>query len=44
MKRVLGNVSCDPDSKVKVKGQMMYFLVIASLSPLDVATSNYAGV
>ena len=27
MKRVLGNISCDLDPKVKVKGQIMYFLV-----------------
>ena len=40
MKRVLGNILCDP--KVKVKGQMLYFLV--NISPpkrLDVATSNF---
>ena len=39
MKRVLGNISCDLDPKVK--GQIMNFLV--NLSPhkrLDVATSN----
>ena len=38
---VLGNISCDLDPKVKVKGQIMYFLV--NVSPpkrLDVATSN----
>ena len=42
MKRVLGNISCDLDPKVKVKGQMLYFLV--NVSPpkrLDVATSNF---
>ena len=27
MKRVLGNNSCDLYPKVKVKGQIMYFLV-----------------
>ena len=39
MERVLGNISCDLDPKVKVKGQIMYFLV--NVSPpkrLDVAT------
>ena len=30
MSRVLGNVSYDLDPKVKVKGQIMYFLVNAS--------------
>ena len=42
MKRVLGNISCDLDPKVKVKGQMLYFLV--NISPpkrLDLATSNF---
>ena len=44
MLRVLGNTSYDLESKVKVKGQIMYFLVNAS-SPqmLDIATSNFAG-
>ena len=43
IQRVLGNVSCDIDPKVK--GQIMFFLAIASPSkPLDVATSNYAGI
>ena len=40
MQRVLGNISCDLDPKVK--GQIMYFLV--NVSPpkrLDVATSNF---
>ena len=39
MKRVLGNISCDLDPKIKVKGQIMYFLV--NVSPpkrLDLAT------
>ena len=41
---VLGNILCDLDSKVKVKDQIMYFLVNAS-SPklLEVATSNFVG-
>ena len=42
MLRVLGNISCDLDPKVKVKGQIMYFLV--NVSPpkrLDLATSNF---
>ena len=30
MLRVLGNISCDFDPKVKVKGQIRYFLVNAS--------------
>ena len=39
---VLGNISCDLDPKVKVKGQILYFLVIASPpKPLDVATLNF---
>ena len=40
MQRVLGNISCGLDPKVK--GQIMYFLV--NVSPpkwLDVATSNF---
>ena len=40
---VLGAASCDLDSKVKVKGQIMYFLVHASPHKLlVVATSNFA--
>ena len=42
MQRVLGNISCDFDDKVKC--QIMYFLV--NLSPpklLNIATSNFAG-
>ena len=50
MLKVLSNILCDLDPKVKVigqkagHGQIMYFLVNAS-SPklLDVATSNFAG-
>ena len=44
MKRVLGNLWCDLDSKVKVKDQIMYFIV--NVSPpkrLDVATSKFVG-
>ena len=42
MWRVLGNISCDLDSMVKVKDQIMYILV--NVSPpkwLDVATSIF---
>ena len=39
---VLGNISCDLDPKVKVKGQIMYFLVnVFPPKRLDVATSNF---
>ena len=43
MSRELGDVLCDLDPKVKVKGQIMYFL--ENTSPhnvLEVATSNFA--
>ena len=43
MQRVLGNISCDLYPKVKVKGQIMYFLVNESPKPFDVATSNFVG-
>ena len=42
MLRVLGNILCDLDPKVKVKDHLMYFLV--NVSPpkrLDLATSNF---
>ena len=40
MWRLLGNILCDLDSKVK--GQIMYFLVnVSPPEPLDVATSNF---
>ena len=42
MLRVLGNIFYDLDPKVKVKDQIMYFLV--NVSPpkgLDVAISNF---
>ena len=43
MSMVLGDVSCNLDSKVKVKGQIMYFLENASPhNVLEVATSNFA--
>ena len=43
MSRVLGDVFCDLDPKVKVKGQIMYFLENASPhNVLKVATSNFA--
>ena len=39
MKRVIGNILCDPVPRVKVKGQIMYFFVNASpLKPLDIPT------
>ena len=41
MLRVLGNILCDLDPKVKVKDQIMYFLVNVSTEGLDVATSNF---
>ena len=40
MSRVLGDVSCDLDPKVK--GQIMYFPENASPHVLEVATSNFA--
>ena len=43
MSRVLGDVLCDLDPKVNVKGQIMYFLVNTSPHKLlEVATSNFA--
>ena len=43
MSRVLGDISCDLDLGVKVKGQIMYFLENASPhNVLEVATSNFA--
>ena len=42
MSRVLGDIFCDLDPKVKVKGQLVYFLVNTSHKPLEVATSNFA--
>ena len=43
MSRVLGHVLCDLDPKVKVKGQITYFLVNASPHKLfEAATSNFA--
>ena len=42
MLRVLGNILCDLDPKVKVKDQIMYFLVnVSLLKGLDVTTSNF---
>ena len=39
----LGYISCDLDPKVKVKDQIMYFLVNASSHKLfEAATSNFA--
>ena len=41
IKRVLGNILCDLDPKVKVKGQILNFLVNASHPKgFDVVTSN----
>ena len=43
MSRVLCEVLCDLDPKVKVKGQILYFLENASPHDvLEVATSNLA--
>ena len=43
MSRVLGDVLFDLDLKVKVKGQILYFLENASPHDvLEVATSNFA--
>ena len=44
MKRVLINILCYIDPKVKVKGQIMYFLVNVSPKSLGIATSNLASV
>ena len=42
MERVLGYILCDLDSKVKVKDQIMYFLVnVSPPKQLEVATSNF---
>ena len=41
MKRVLGNILCELDPKVKVKDQIMCFLVNVSPKRLDLATSNF---
>ena len=44
MYRVLGNISCDLDPKVKVKGQTLNFLVNAfPPKAFDVVTSNSVG-
>ena len=44
IKRVLGNILCDLDPKVKVKGQILNFLVDASPpKAFDVVTSNSVG-
>ena len=43
MSRVLGDIFCDLDPNVKVKGQLMYFLVNAFPHKLlEVATTNFA--
>ena len=43
MSRVLVDIMCDLDPKVKVKGQIMYFLVNTSPHKLlEEATSNFA--
>ena len=43
MSRVLGDVLCDLDLGVKVKGQLMYFFENASPhNVLEVATSSFA--
>ena len=39
---VLGNILCDLDPKVKVKGQILNFLVnVSTPKRLDLATSNF---
>ena len=43
MLRALGNILCDLHPKVKVKCQIMYFLVNASPKPFYVVTSNFEG-
>ena len=44
MQRILGNISCGLDPKVKVKGQILNFLVNASPpKAFDVVTSNSVG-
>ena len=44
MSRVLGNILCDLDPKVKVKGQILYFLVnVCPPKAFDVVTSNSVG-
>ena len=43
MSRVLGNISCDFDIKVKDKGQILIFFVNASPKAFDVVTSNSVG-
>ena len=42
MLRVLGNISCDLDPKVKGKDHIMYFLVnVSPPKQLNIATSNF---
>ena len=42
MQRVLGNIWYELDPNVKVKGQILNFLVNASPpKPFDIATSNF---
>ena len=42
MKRVLGHILCDLDPKVKVRDQIMYFLVnVSPPKQLDMATLNF---
>ena len=44
MLRALGSILCDLDPKVKVKDQLMNFLVNASSpKPFDTVTSNSVG-
>ena len=46
MEKELSNILCDIDlgGGVKVKGQIMYFLVNASLKSLDLFAFNFTGV
>ena len=44
MQRLLGNISCDLNLKVKVKGQILSFLINASPAKyFDVVTINSVG-
>ena len=43
MQRVLSNISCDLDPKIKIKGQILNFLVNASLKAFGIVTSNSVG-
>ena len=40
IKMVLGNIVCDLDNQIKVKGQLLYFPLYASI-PKNVGRSNF---